>query len=103
MTTRLGIWKFCRYAAQFWADHARGEAEGDSDVQGVLFSVLCDKTKDSMLQLQAAIRWTPHYTPFTKGQTWLRIVAENGLATLIKRILPSKIKGHHQYVHKFYI
>lgn len=100
--TRLGIWKFCRYAAQFWADHARGEAEGDSDLLGVLFSVLaCDKKKDSMLQLQAEVERPHNNTPlFVKGQTWLHVVAANGLVTLIKRMLPSKEKGYDQYVHE---
>ena len=93
--TRLGIWKLCRYAVHFWEDHARGEAEDDFDFLGVLFSILtCDKKKDSMLQLQTADEWTRLYTPFTKGQTWLHIVADIGLATLIKRILPSKAGGH---------
>jgi len=102
LRTRVTIWKFGSYAAEFWAGHTRGEAEGDSDLQGVLFSVLaCDKKKDSMLQLQAAGEGPHNDTPpFAKGQTWLHIVAANGLVTLIKRILPSKEKGYDQYVHE---
>jgi hypothetical protein len=99
MDKYIGPYPFYRYAAQFWGDHTRGEAEKDRDIQRAVLSLLASENKkDSMLQMETYANSNQGKISFTKGQTLLHVIAKNGLATICNRVLSRRINGNDTYV-----
>jgi hypothetical protein len=88
------ILEFGRYAALFWGQHTRGEAENKPDVQRVVLSLLAsEKKKDLMLQMATYAKSSWGDIDFTKGQTLLHVIAKNGLATICRFIFDERNRG----------
>jgi len=79
---RIQQFDFSRYAAQFWASHVKGDAERLDDIQRAIFGILaCDNKRNSMLQIDT------YFWSSVSDQTFLHIVANNGLATICALVL----------------
>lgn len=86
--------KFSQYAAHFWGLHTRGEAEKEPDIQRAVLSILASKSqRDLILQITEGAY-------FTKGQTLLHLIAENGLITICELVLSRRVNGNDVYVFK---
>jgi hypothetical protein len=83
---RQSEYKFFRYAAEYWGVHCRGDTENNLDVQQLILKFLVsDNKRNSMIQMENNV--TPncmHFGKhvFVKGQTFLHIIAGNGLARI---------------------
>jgi len=89
---RIQQFEFSSYAAQFWAIHVtKGDAERLDDIQRAIFGILaCDNKKNLMLQLD----------PYSfSDQTFIHIVAKNGLATICALILYGGSIGSSERFH----
>ena len=94
---RVTKYKFGYYGAQYWADHTRGDAENEPDIQRAVLSLLASENKkDSMLQMETYANSSWGDISFTKGQTLLHVIAKNGLATICRFILDERNKGELQ-------
>ena len=85
LSARLDKYKFSRYAAEWWGDHAREEGEDTPDVQRHIFNLLqSENKKDSMLE----IAWNSDRSVIlAKKETLLHCLATNGLPTMCKLVL----------------
>ena len=93
---RLVDHNFYSYAARFWAFHTKGEAENYKNIQRALVRLLSAENKtNSMLHWQA---WAEGTSEFTRGQTWLHILANVGLETVSKIILERDRDRKDRYV-----
>jgi hypothetical protein len=91
---RLKNYNFGRYAACFWAFHTK-EAEESPDVQEAVFACLVSEAKrNSMLQIATYAR---RGISFTRGQTLLHVLAENGLAKICALVLDDRLIEKHGY------
>jgi len=82
---RLEKYKFFSYAAQYWADHARGRAEEES-VE--MRDLVCETFKSSGKVESVAQFETPSWVGFTPtGRSLIHIVAANGLARICKSLV----------------
>ena len=91
---RLVDHKFYSYAARFWALHTKGEAENCKNIQRALVRLLSDENKTNAM-LQA---WAGMTSEFTRGQTWLHILAIMGLETVSKIIFERDPERKDRYV-----
>jgi len=95
---RVESHKFYAYALHFWAVHTRGEVEQLEYIQRAVVRLLSDEIKrNSLLEATAQLRFG-HTGSFTRGQTWLHIVAKEGLATFSEIIFERAIDRYDRYV-----
>jgi ankyrin repeat protein len=85
---RMQKFKFCRYAAEFWAFHVRGEAEHSPDIQRDVLRILATQRKrEALLQMEqyAQLR----ISRYTTGQSLFHVFSRFGLATICSVVLDS--------------
>jgi hypothetical protein len=85
LVLRQSEYKLFRYAAQYWGVHCRGDTENDFDVQQLILKFLvCDNKRNSMLQMENITLNLAYFRRplFVEGQTFLHIIAANGLARI---------------------
>ena len=97
---RLKECELSRYAAQYWADHARGIAE--SKIHPDVFRAFISPGKrESMGQIQMYVN--SKWRPFEKsiGNSLLHIIAENGLGLICQLLLNGQFEDRYRYVRCF--
>jgi len=97
----LRQYKFCRYAAQFWGFHSKGEAERCVAVQKAILALLESENKrNAILEMEANANLARGYISFTTGQTLLHVIAGNGLAGICRLVLDRQPHrpGNERYV-----
>jgi hypothetical protein len=97
LLARFHNFRFGLYAAQFWGIHTKGKAELDPHIQQAVLSLLAsEKTKDSMLQMEAYANSTWGDSTFTSGQTLLHVIAAKGLGTMCRVVLDQMLNQRYK-------
>ena len=102
LKARVRKYKFSRYASQYWADHVRGDAEGDKEIQNciwVTFRFASKRESMSQMKMYAESRWG-EFTLSTGGSL-LHVIAANGLATICHSLLDGTSNDDDRYVESF--
>jgi hypothetical protein len=98
------IYKFSRYAAQYWGLHTRGEAERSPHIRHVVLSLLAsEKKRRSVLQMMAYARTDGLDLDesdmfYGQGQTLLHLISRQGLITICRLVLHGRIDNSDGYV-----
>jgi hypothetical protein len=98
MDIQLKEHRFCRYSAQFWGFHLRGEAEELPEIQKTVNRLLSSEGRRNFLaQMKRYLRLGRFYTKEPRsGQAVLHIMAANGLAFLCRKVLEITL-NHETY------
>jgi hypothetical protein len=86
---RLEKYKFSRYAADYWGDHAKEAGEDTFDIQQSIWKLLISEgTRNSMLE----IAWNSSTTVTrAKTKTLLHILSSRGLVTMCGLLLEGNL------------
>jgi hypothetical protein len=91
---RVQNYEFSCYAAQYWGIHATGPAEEIVSVQETLICIFASEgSRNSTLQLESYANSNRCSISFTKGQTFLHVMAKVGLATICALALDGSLQG----------
>lgn len=95
---RVARYKFSGYVAKYWASHVRGEAEEEDEVQRLVFQAFESITKtDARLEFEADLSDVFGYRK-RSGNTLLHILADKGLATLLKVLVDGTARSKNMYI-----
>lgn len=90
MEARVENYRFCLYAAKFWAFHIRGKLE--TSMQKAVFRLLQSENKrNSILQMATYADRIWDSLSFTKRLTMLHVIAANGLTKICTHLLNEKL------------
>lgn len=81
-------YKFCPYAARYWAIFAKGNSEESPGFQKAFFQLLKSR-RDSIAQIDFYSRNIPIFL-YTTNRTIIHVIAEKGLAYICELILSRK-------------
>ena len=89
LVKRLEMYKFSKYAVQFWGFHTRGDAETRGDIQDAVLQTFGSELKrTSMLEIEEHKEYYNFKTGLT--ETLFHVVAKNGLGTICERLLEGR-------------
>lgn len=87
---RLEKYKFSRYAAEHWGNHAREAGESTSDVQQKVWTLLSGNLRYSMFE----IAWnSTKAVTRAKSKTLLHILSSRGLVTMCSLLLDGNLSS----------
>lgn len=81
-------YKFCPYAARYWAIFAKGNSEDSPELQKAIFQLMKSR-RDSIAQIDFYSRNIP-ISLYTTNRAIIHVIAEKGLAYICKSILSRK-------------
>jgi Ankyrin repeats (3 copies) len=85
---RLTNYRFSCYAAEFWSSYCGGPGEERCDIITDIFRVFGHTSRrESVVQLESSTRRTLAKFYYTKHQTLLHVMVQNGLSTVCRLFL----------------
>ena len=98
---RVEQYTLSRYAAQYWADHLRGNAE--SELQSEICRAFISLGKrESMGQIQIYTNSGGGYFRGSIGNSLLHIIAANGLETICRLLLRGRFEEKYKYLYSMF-
>ena len=85
---RVKKYKFSHYASQYWADHIRGDAKSEKEIQNAIlgtFRLASKRESMNQMNMYAESSWGK-FILYT-GMSLLHVIAANGLAMVCRRLL----------------
>lgn len=99
---RMQNYKFSRYAAQHWADHARGDGENVAEIQNAIFKTFESVgRRDAICQIKTYVESPLGKFEGLKDRSLLQLIAMNGLATICGCLLDKRLDQDDAFVSDF--
>jgi hypothetical protein len=102
LEVRVRTYKFGRYAAQYLADHIKGDTKGEEEMQRAIcstFQFLGKRESMDQMKVYAESPWGEFR--WATGRSFLHFSTANGFATICKRLLVGTSNDNDRYVQRF--